>query len=186
MIEHYAPLITSIKTMFGYKTSSFLGTSIFSAITLEAIIKLVLHGQFMGVSILLLIIVSGFILTDWWYGSKASKKLAEDAKKEGDKEKEEKYKFRSIKISHTWFKFLSLWLWLLVALTVSQNAASITWLSPIIEGFTIIPILLFGFREFISIGESIEILTKRKPYLFELGEKIFEALQFKFLKRFTD
>ena len=145
MIEHYSPLLTSIKTMFGYKTSSFIGTSIFSAITLEAIIKLVLHGQFMGVSILLLLIISGFILTDWWYGSKASKKLAKEAKENGDKEAEEKYKFKSVKISHTWFKFLSLWLWLLIAITISQHAANIEWLSPIVEGFTIIPILLFAF-----------------------------------------
>lgn len=28
MIEHYSPLMISIKTLFGYKTSSFIETSI--------------------------------------------------------------------------------------------------------------------------------------------------------------
>ena len=184
MIQHYAPLLTSIKTMFGYKTTSLFGVSIFSAISLEVIIKTILQGQFMGVSILLLLIVSGFILIDWWYGTRASKKLMEDAIKIGDKEAEEKYKFRSLKISHTWFKFLSVWLWLVIALAISSYSSSITWLSALVEGFTIIPLLLFGFREFVSIGESIEVLNNgNKPYLFELGEKIFDILQFKFLKR---
>ena len=165
MIEHYSPLLTSIKTMFGYKSSSLIGASIFSAISIEAIIKFILHGQFMGVSVSLLLIISGFILTDWWYGTKATKKLAKEAEKDNDKEALEKYKFKSIKITHTWFKFLSVWLWLVISLAVSNYASSISWLSAIVEGFAIVPLLLFGFREFVSIGESIEILYSARALL---------------------
>lgn len=183
MIEHYGPLLTSIKTMFGYKTSSFVGASIFSAISIETIIKTILHGQFMGISILLLFVTNCFFLVDWIIGSAASRKLAKNAQKEGNKEAWEKYKFRSIKISHTIFKFISLALWVILSIVISNFVAPMKWFSPFIEGLTIIPILLFVFREFISIGEGIEILNNgHKPYLFEIGEKIFDIFQFKFLK----
>lgn len=140
----------------------------------------------MEVPILLLVIVSGFIFVDWLFGTAASRKLATNAKLLGDVEEETKHKFRSIKVSHTIFKYVSLYLWLVLSLGVSQYAATVPWLVAIVDGITIVPILLFGFREFVSIGEGIEILYGHKPYLFELGEKIFDALQFKFLKRFKN
>ena len=183
MIEHYGPFLTSIKTMFGYKTKSLIGASVISAISIEAITKYIMHGSFLGVSVLLLVIVCGLTLLDWLFGSAASRKISLKAKESGDKDVENKYKFKSIKISHTIFKFLSLYLWLVLSLAVSNYAIDISWLSPVVEGMTIIPILLFGFREFISIGEGIEVLYGFKPYLFELGEKVFDILQFKFLKR---
>lgn len=186
MIEHYSPLITSIKTMFGYKSSSFLGASVFSAISIETISQLFFHGKFLQVPILLLVIVSGFILVDWIFGSAASRKISLDAKAKGDTLTETEYKFKSIKVSHTIFKFLALYLWLVLSLAITNYAISITWLAPIVEGITIVPILLFGFREFISIGEAIEILYGYKPFLFSMGEKIFDALQFKFLKRLKE
>ena len=183
MIEHYSPLITSIKTMFGYKTSSLLGASVASALSIESMIHLLWNGSYLGVSSALLVIVSFLILVDWGFGSAASRKISLEAKENKDEDTFKKYKFSSIKISHTIFKFLSLFLWLLLASSATSYTAGVTWLAPIVEGLSIVPILLFGFREFISIGEGIEIINGRKPYLFELGEKIFDLLQFKFLNK---
>lgn len=182
MIEHYAPLVTSIKTLFGYKSSSLLGASFYSALGLEAI-AFFWNGTHLGVSTALLSITALLILVDWGFGSAASKKLAEDAVSEDDKEKYEKHKFTSIKISHTIFKFIALYLWLLLSFSATQHTQDIPFFGAFVDILSIVPILLFGFREYISIGEAMEILHGHKPYIFELGEKIFDALQFKFLKR---
>ena len=63
------------------------------------------------------------------------------------------------------------------------NKWKIVFLSDIVSILSIIPVCLFGFREFISIGEDIEILYGKRPYLFVLAEKIFDTLQFKFLEK---
>ena len=97
MIEHYSPLWAVIKTFFGYKTTSLLGVSILSAITIESIIHYVLNGEFMGVSVLLIIIISAFIFVDWIFGSAASRKIYQDAKKKKDKQSADKYKFKSVR-----------------------------------------------------------------------------------------
>lgn len=185
MIEHYAPLITSIKTMFGYKTSSLFGASFFSAIGLETIAFL-WNGTHLGVSTALLSITATLILVDWVFGTVASRKLAELAKKAEDKEVYEKHKFTSIKISHTIFKFIALYLWLLLSFTAGQHTQDIPYFNGFVDVLSIVPILLFAFREYISIGEAMEILHGKKPYIFELSEKIFDALQFKFLKKIKD
>ena len=96
MIDHYSPLFTSIKTMFGYKSSSLLGASIFSAISIEAIFKYVLHGSFMGVSALMIITVSFLILVDWAFGSAASRKIANEAKLKEDLDTYKEHKFSVI------------------------------------------------------------------------------------------
>lgn len=182
MIEHYAPLFTSIKTMFGYKTSSLWGASVFSAIGLEAIAFL-WQGTHLGVSTALLSITSLLILVDWGFGSAASREIALEAKKADNKEVYDKYKFTSIKISHTIFKFIALYLWLLLSFSATQHTEDIPFFGAFVDVLSIVPILLFAFREYISIGEAMEVLHGQKPYIFELGEKIFDALQFKFLKK---
>ena len=182
MIEHYSPLLTSIKTMFGYKTVSFLGTSITVASTITAIREF-LDGTYLGASNWLLAIVSILVIADWLIGSIASHKKAVEAKLLMNKVDYAKYKYSSIKVSHTLFKFLSLWFWLMLSDSIIAQVENIKILESIMSTIAIVPILLFGFREYISIGEGIETINGEKPYLFELGEKIFEALQFKFLNK---
>ena len=183
MIEHYAPLLTSIKTMFGFKSSPVIGVAVTSAFSIETVTHLLLNGSFLGVSSVILIIVSFLILVDWAFGSAASRKLALLAKLNKDDATYKKYKFSSVKISHTIFKFISLFLWLILAASATGYTASVLWLAPVIEGIVIVPILLFAFREFISIGEAMGVLNGSKPFLFEMGEKIFDILQFKFLSK---
>lgn len=211
MIEYYTPLLTSIKTMLGYKSTSFLGASIFTALSLEAFTAM-LSVSFLGVSIGLLLMIGLFILIDWFTGSSASNKKAKEFKdklekaecKDEDCTKKlkadyELYRIKSSKITFTIFKFISLYLWLLLSNGVTsaainngfiegapmQEVASIG-LGSVLRIFTIVPIILFGFREFISIGENINNLYGKTPYLFTLGEKMFDTLQFKFLKKLKD
>lgn len=185
MIEHYTPLITSIKTMFGYKTTSLIGVSLVTSITIEGIVG-VLDSSFLGVPVILTAIVSLFILLDWAFGTAASRKIAEKAKKDGDNKLYEEKKFKSTKIIHTFFKFISLFLWLLLSFAVNKHLLNVKFLASFFDIITVIPVLLFGFREFISIGEDLESLYGTKYYLFELGEKIFDVLQLKFLKKIGD
>lgn len=182
MIDYYSPLLTSIKTMFGYKTSALFGASVTSAVSIE-IINTLMNGTHLGVSVLLLVSVAFFIILDWLFGSAASRKISLDAKKSGNIKLADKYKFKSSRISATIFKFISLYLWLLLSYTATNYTNGIHFLAPVVETLTIVPILLFGFREYISIGEGIEVLYGSKPFLFEIGEKIFDALQFKFLRK---
>jgi hypothetical protein len=41
----------------------------------------------------------------------------------------------------------------------------------LIRIFSVVPIILFDFIEFISIGENIKAIYGKAPYLFTLGEK---------------
>jgi len=70
MIEHYSPLLTSIKTMFGYKTHSLIGAATVSAGVIETF-NTIINGTYMGVSGLLLIVISGLIIVDWGLGTAA-------------------------------------------------------------------------------------------------------------------
>lgn len=183
MIKHYAPLLTSIKTMLGFsKTSSLIGAStIFSLLT--TIITYILNESFLGVSVLLLVVISCLIIVDQILGTSASSHQAKEALLKGDKDKYENYKFKSSKIMYTIFKFMSIYLWLLLSFSASSHVKDIDLLEPIIHTLALVPIFLFGLREYISIGESLEILFGKKPYLFTLANKIFELLQLKFFKK---
>jgi hypothetical protein len=193
MIDHYTPLFTSLKTMAGYKTSSLMGASVFSAISMEAIIE-IFQLNFLGVS-----------LVDWWTGSVASHKRAKEAKAKADAENNtdplspdlvtyEDSRIKSRKISYTIFKFISIYLWLVLSHSIYQTAIKNGFIIPsaepvsfglstILRILTIVPILLFGFREYISVGENIKSIYGKTPYLFTLGEKIFNIFEFNFLKK---
>jgi hypothetical protein len=83
----------------------------------------------------------------------------------------------------TIFKFISLYLWLVLSHSVYEMAVEngfVTRATGTIEAagfhtliriFSVVPIILFGFREFISIGENIKAIYGKAPYLFTLGEK---------------
>lgn len=195
MMEYYTPLLTSFKTMItGYKSGSLIGASLTTALSLEVLMKF-LSMNFLGVSIGLLLLTCFFIIVDWWTGSVAADKRSKIAKMEDDTEGYEKHRLKSSKVTFTIFKFISLYLWLMLSYGVTRVAinngfiidevnAPITFgLGTILRIFSIVPIVLFCFREFVSIGENIKSIYGKVPYLFILAEKIFEILQFNFLAK---
>lgn len=194
MIEHYAPLMTSIKTMAGYKSSGFLGGSLVTAVSLEALAE-VLQLDFLGVTVGMLAMVAFFIIADWWTGSAASNMRAMKFREHGDMEGYEENRIKSSKVSFTIFKFISLYLWLVLSHSVYETAVKNSFiliptedihavgLHTALKIISIVPVMLFGFREFISIGENIKNMYGKTPYLFTLGERIFDMLQFNFLRK---
>lgn len=183
MIEHYTPLFTNIKIMFGLsKGNTLVGAStILSVIT--TLITYILNESFLGVSVLLLVVVAGLIMVDQFLGTAASAHKAKKALLEANIEKYEEYKFKSTKIMYTVFKFMSIYLWLLLSFSASTHAEGLAILEPTIAAISLVPIFLFGLREYVSIGESLQVLFGKKPYLFTLADKIFDTLQLKFFKK---
>jgi len=183
MIEHYTPLFTSIKIMFGLsKSNTLVGTSTLLSI-ITTLITYVLNESFLGVSVLLLVVVAGLIMVDQLLGTAASSFKAKSALLEANIEKYEKYKFKSSKIMYTVFKFMSIYLWLLLSFSAQTHAEGLAIIEPTISAISLVPIFLFGLREYVSIGESLEVLFGKKPYLFTLANRIFQILQLKFFKK---
>lgn len=194
ILTYYTPLLTTFKSMAGYKTSDFVGGSVLSAVSLEAI-SVFLKLDFLGVTVGMLVTVGFFIIMDWWTGSAASQSIATIAFNKGDEEGYQKYRIKSFKVTFTIFKFISLYLWLVLSHNVYEIAVENGFViratstvqaagfHTVLRIFAIVPIILFGFREFVSIGENIHVIYGKKPYLFTLGEKIFEVLQFNFLTK---
>lgn len=194
IISYYGPFLGTFRTIAGYKTTDFMGASILSAITLETLAAF-LQLNFLGVTVGMLVTVGFFIIMDWWTGSAASHHKALIYFEKGDMIKYELHRIRSRKVSFTIFKFISLYLWLVLSHSVygiavdngfvTEGSATVqaAGLHTVLRVFSIVPIILFGFREFISIGENIKGVYGKAPYLFVLGEKIFETLQFNFLSR---
>jgi len=183
MIEHYTPLLTNIKIMFGLsKGSNLVGVST-SLSLVTTLISYILNESFLGVSVTLLVVISALIIVDQALGTTASAHKAEEALLEANIDKYEEHKFKSSKIMYTIFKFISIYLWLLLSFTASQHVEGLLYLEEIIHALSLVPIFLFGLREYVSIGESLEVLFGKKPYLFTLANRIFQILQLKFFKK---
>jgi hypothetical protein len=178
----------------GYKSGSLVGASFATALSLEAVMEL-LSLNFLGVSLGLLLLTCFFILVDWWTGSVAADRRSKVAKLENDEEGYEQNRLKSSKVTFTIFKFISLYLWLILSYGITKVAinngfivdsfkAPVSFgLGTLLRIFSIVPIILFCFREFVSIGENIKSITGKSPYLFILAEKIFDILQFNFLAK---
>jgi hypothetical protein len=194
MLICYTPLMATAKSMVGYKTNHFLGGSLISAVSIEAI-AVFLRLDFLGVTVGMIVTVGFFILMDWWTGSAASHTKAITARNNGDEAEYQKNRIKSTKVTFTIFKFISLYLWLVLSHNVYEMAVENGFVirasgtiqaagfHTVLRIFAVVPIILFGFREFISIGENIKDMYGKTPYLFTLGEKIFETLQFNFLTK---
>lgn len=56
----------------------------------------------------------------------------------------------------------------------------------IILSIVFIPLILTILKEFISVGENIEKLYNKKPYLFTVIDRIFDILEMKFFKSLSN
>jgi hypothetical protein len=94
MISYYTPLLGPLKSMAGQNTSQFLGGSILSAVSLEAVA--VLRRFFLGVTVGMIVTVGFFIIMDWT-GSAASHTKAIIARNKGDMDEYEKHRIKAPK-----------------------------------------------------------------------------------------
>ncbi len=59
----------------------------------------------------------------------------------------------------------------------------IEWFKYILSAVTSFPVFLVNLREFVSIGENIETIYGKKPYIFTLIDKLFTSMEKVFIKK---
>lgn len=150
--------------------------------------------NYFGVSnqILLLVVVTIFV--DAYYGVKKSLSIAKSAEfklmkiKENTPEKKMLQKivkmnrFSTDKLQFTFFKCLTLFAYLYFAKVILEVDDDMSVLGQVI-GFSTavvikVPLAIFWYKDFKSIGENMEYLFKKKLPIFPIVESIFE-LKFK-------
>ncbi|HUH27680.1 hypothetical protein [Gelidibacter sp.] len=147
-----------------------------------------------GVSNLILLLVIITVFTDAGYGVKKSLRIAKEAESKAKLIKDDTPERRALlktvklkrfsteKLQFTFFKCLTLIAYLYFAKTILEVDDNQSVLAEVV-GFTTavvikIPLAIFWYRDFKSIGKNFEFLYKKKPPIFEIVESIFE-LKFK-------
>lgn len=176
---YFSPFIKIISNAIAYKNGILLYTSLFLTTINEIMIRL-FDIEFLGKPISLLLLISILFICDFIIGSAAS---SYEARQTDDEKIKEDKKFKSSKITFTFFKFIMLFLWIWLEDTISKKLTKIESLFYIYSIVRNFPIILIALREYVSIGENIERLYNKKPYMFTLADKIFELLEFNFLKK---
>jgi hypothetical protein len=177
---YFSPMLQLIAKITAYKKG--FQAALYFSIMIEGISSL-LQTSFLGVSTSFLLLISIMFLIDFWTGVIASKYEYNKAIKDGDIELAKDKKFQSNKITFTFFKFIMLFLWIWLASSIQEKIINIAYLSEVYEIIAIVPLVLITLREYVSVGENFQRKYGNKPYIFTLVEKIFEALQFKFIKK---
>lgn len=173
-----------LKTL-AYKKGAALISSFFLVSTINLFTyKIVIPDSFFGISLGLISILSILIILDSFTGIIASRH-------EGNK-------VESGKLFFTFFKFLTafLFFWLLheiqikiiIKIAINDGYLKTFYLGvkETLEIITYSIFLLLSFREWISIGENIESRFKKKFYLFQIVEKLFDIVEKKLIKWFED
>lgn len=136
-----------------------------------SIIQWMLDTSFLGVSVILILLTCSLITIDFWYGNKASSKKPD-------------YKgVESSKITYTILKFVMFFVWLFLAFSIKHEMKDIEWFKYILSTITAFPVFLINLREFVSIGENIEVIYKKKPYIFVLIDKLFISMEKSFITK---
>lgn len=151
--------------MFSYKS----GALALSSTGIAAVVEFIAKGEFMGVSVAFLLLISLLYVWDFVTGVAASRSEGENVK--------------SSKITYTIAKFLALGAWICISYQIQCSLGESQWVQFLVSAIATFPLVLMTLREFISIGENIERRHGNKPYIFRLVEKIFDAVEALLLKR---
>jgi len=154
-----------ITKMVTYKSGSLVVSSAWIA----AFIECLTVGKFLGVSKVFLLLITVLYLVDFLTGVAASRSEGE--------------KVKSKKITYTIVKFMAVAFWIVLAHQIQCMIGDTGWLQWLASAVSTIPLVLITLREFISIGENIERKYGRKPYTFQLVEKLFEGVENLLMKR---
>lgn len=163
-----------------YKHGSMALFSWFSAMTIS-FFTISISESYFGIATSLILLLSGLIILDSFTGIVASRHEGE--------------KVQSGKLMFTFYKFLMsfFFFWLLNEMQEKLNIKIDNVKSEYVELFykgtkEIIEIIsysvfiLLTLREWLSIGENIERRYKKKFYLFEIVERIFDIVESKLIK----
>jgi hypothetical protein len=132
----------------------------------------------------MIVTVGFFIIMDWWTEvlRHIPKQLLLETRGYGWIRKAQN---KSTKITFTIFKFISLYLWLVLSHSVYEMAVENGFVtcdrnyrssrfSYFNQNIFSSPYYTFWFREFISIGENIKAIYGKAPYLFTLEKNIWD------------
>lgn len=181
----FSPFTTLFAKSVLYKNGILIPVSTFISVGLEVMTN-VLNTNFLGVSTSFLILISFMFVFDFWTGVRASSFEQGKAIEAGNEEEAKDKKFNSSKITFTFFKFIMLFLWIWLADSMGEKVEAFPIFNTTYAIITTVPLILVTLREYISIGENIERKYGKKPYIFILVEKIFDALQLKFINKIGD
>lgn len=126
----------------------------------------------LGVSAKFLILIAFLMMCDWRFGVKASMSQGK--------------KFESSRVIYTIIKFLTLFLWLWLSQEIGKLYEGNLITDFTINFVSVFVLILVALREFVSIGENIETIYGKKPYMFELVDVIFTAIERKFKNKIND
>lgn len=180
---YFSPMLNLVSKTVTYKNGA--QAALLVSIMVESIASF-LGTSFLGVSTSFLLLISVMFIIDFITGSLASNHEYKEAIKNGNLEEAKVKKFQSKKVNFTFFKFIMLFLWIWLASSIQDKIIGISYLNTLYEVIAIVPLVLVVLREYISVGENFERRFGSKPYIFTLVEKIFEAIQFKFIKKIED
>jgi hypothetical protein len=136
---------------------------------LTSLVQWMLDTSFLGVTVIFILLTCSLIIIDFWYGNRASAKKPD-------------YKgVESVKITYTLLKFGMFFVWLFLVYSIKHEMKNIEWFTYILSAITAFPVFLVNLREFVSIGENIESIYGKKPYIFTLIDKVFTGLEKTFL-----
>ena len=196
---YFNPIYIYLKRVYNltFDNDNYLLIFSLSASTLMTFLTEIFNINFFGVSNSLLLIIISTILIDAIYGVKRSLKESRIAKIKaislpvGPERK--KYiriyqlkKFSSRKLQFTFFKALTLLAYLFVIKNILSYDDNETVLSEILGLSTAIvlkiPLTIFWYYDFKSIGDNMAFLLGKKPPIFVIIEKIFELRLGRFFK----
>lgn len=126
-----------------------------------------------GVSVLFIVIVCGFMVVDWFMGTYASVAVQKD-------------KFQSRKLTYTIMKFVTFFMWIFLITQIKNEIEEYAWAVEIVSVIHVFVLILITLREFVSIGEKMEIIWGTKPYLFTLIDSVFLTLEKLFKKKLEE
>lgn len=138
---------------------------------ITTMMELLLNTSIFGISALLIIQTCVLFTIDFVFGIQASRAGSD-------------YKgIESTKITYTIIKFLVLFIWIWMTFSIEHHFSKIEWFQTFLSPIITFPIFLINLREFVSIGESLEKVYKKKPYIFTLVDKVFDAVERLFISK---
>lgn len=158
---------------FAYKHGSLM----ILGLPISLMIEMVTASSFLGISVTFIFLLVILMTTDFFTGVMAAKTKGEKRTSKG--------------FSYTVYKFFSavFFFWMLAEVNKLLDDQS-GWvyengllMNAFIRNFIFI---ILVFREFISIGENIQITFGKKPYIFVLASKIIDVVEDKFIKKIAD
>lgn len=144
---------------------------------ISLMVEMITASSFLGISITFIFLLVILMTTDFFTGVMAAKTKGEKRTSKG--------------FSYTVYKFFSavFFFWMLAEVNKLLDDQS-GWvyengllMNAFIRNFIFI---ILVFREFISIGENIQITFGKKPYIFVLASKIIDVVEDKFIKKIAD